>query len=49
MLNPEEGEAEVEDIKEYHANDRVHFWVKMKTGVLGEVERREGIEKKFRL
>lgn len=34
MLMPENGEPEIEDIKEHHTNDRIHFIIKMKEGIL---------------
>jgi len=44
-----DGEGEIEDIKEYHANDRVHFVVKLKPGKLDQIGSIEAIEKKFKL
>ena len=50
MVNPEEGEAELEDVKEYHTNNRVHFVVKMAEGKLASVVNSPGgVIKKFRL
>lgn len=49
MVNPEEGEPEIDDMKEYHANDRVHFIIKMREGKLAKLSSREDVEKKFKL
>ena len=49
MMKPDEEEAELKDLKEYHANDRVHFTVQMKEGALAKLGSREAIEKKFKL
>lgn len=49
LLNPKEGEPEIEDMKEYHTNNTVDFVVRMVPGKLQEIMRNEGIEKKFKL
>ena len=51
MVNPSEGgEPEIEDIREYHANNRVHFVVKMVEGKLAPLANAPGgLMKKFKL
>jgi len=49
MLNPKEGEPEIEDIKEYHTNNTVDFVVRMVPGKLEKIIKGDGIEKKFKL
>jgi hypothetical protein len=49
MLNPEEGEAEIEDVKEYHTSNSVDFVVRMVPGKLQSIMKSESIEKKFKL
>ena len=51
MINPAEGcEQEVEDIKEYHTNNRVHFVVRLVEGKLASIVNSPGgLHKKFKL
>lgn len=44
-----EDEVVIEDIKEFHSGNKVHFVIKLKEGKLQEIERTEGIEKFFKL
>lgn len=44
-----EDEIVIEDIKEFHSGNKVHFVIKLKEGKLQEIERTEGIEKFFKL
>ena len=49
LLNPEEGDPEIEDIKEYHTNNSVDFVIRLPPGKLDSIIKGEGIEKKFKL
>ena len=42
-------EPEIEDIKEYHAGNRVHFVVKVAANKMAELQSDEALEKYFKL
>lgn len=49
MMNPKEGEPEIEDIKEYHAGNRVHFRIKLTPKGQKNLRDPDSIEKMFKL
>lgn len=48
LADPKNGEI-VDEIRELHTENRVHFIVKCHPGKLQDIEKKEGIEKKFKL